>query len=42
MYIVKDGNGFIDNEEIDGFLKDLLELVKEVRTDISQYLYSLA
>ena len=28
--ILQDGNGTIENEELKGFLKDLLELVKKV------------
>ena len=29
--LFQDGNGTIENEELRGFLKDLLELVKKVR-----------
>jgi hypothetical protein len=30
--VIQDNNGTIENEELRGFLKDLLELVKKVST----------
>ena len=33
-YLFQDGNGTIENEELRGFLKDLLELVKKVKFKI--------
>jgi hypothetical protein len=36
MAQIKDNNGSIENEELRGFLKDLLELAKKVRKTISQ------
>lgn len=30
MFFLQDNNGTIENEELRGFLKDLLELVKKV------------
>jgi hypothetical protein len=32
--LLQDNNGTIENEELRGFLKDLLELVKKVSTHI--------
>lgn len=35
LFNFQDNNGSIENEELRGFLKDLLELVKKVRGMIS-------
>jgi hypothetical protein len=32
LLVLQDNNGTIENEELRGFLKDLLELVKKVST----------
>jgi hypothetical protein len=34
LLLLQDNNGTIENEELRGFLKDLLELVKKVSTHI--------
>ena len=37
----QDGNGTIENEELRGFLKDLLELVKKVRRKQTSFFSSM-
>lgn len=42
MHILpQDNNGSIENEELKGFLKDLLELVKKVGKDLMNDRYSI-
>lgn len=38
FFPAQDNNGTIENEELRGFLKDLLELVKKVRLRVNKYL----